>query len=438
MGYFVVTKQTEQPMKIEHKVQIKFNQYLNKYKTHFNLPAFKFIKQMMFGILVSKHVHLNKIGSVLGEHIVLKKTTERLSRNLRRPELDKQLQQAHLKSNKHALRQCKYLIFDHSDISKKYAHKMEGMEKVHDGSGDGIGYGYWLSNIIATNRSGETIIPVYSELYALKHASESEQSENSKILKAFETVETELGKNHISVFDRGGDRKTLIEDHLQKGRYFIIRQTGARNLFFKDKSLALKTISRGVELNRDITVTKVRNGKSSQRTYHCGAVQVGFPKANNRSRDIPLWLVVAKRDGRGYVWYLSYLPVETAKEAIELTLEGYGNRWKIEEVHRHIKNAYHLEDIQLRNYRALKNFMTLFWLAMTLIYKEFESISLELIAESGIKTTYKNKLFEYSGFIYYKISKAVSWLLSKVNLELKKPFAKDTIINNGQLSLELV
>ena len=32
---------------------------------------------------------------------------------------------------------------------------MEGMEKVHDGSGDGIGYGYWLSNIIATNRSGE-------------------------------------------------------------------------------------------------------------------------------------------------------------------------------------------------------------------------------------------------------------------------------------------
>ncbi len=46
-------------------------------------------------------------------------------------------------------------------------------------------------------------------------------------------------------------------------------------------------------------------------------------------------------------------------------------------------------------------------------------------------------LFEYSGFIYYKISKAVSWVLSKVKLELKAPFARDIISNNGLLSLEL-
>ncbi len=129
-------------MQIVHKVQVKFNQNLNKYKIHFNRPVFKFIKQMMFGILVSKHVHLNKIGSVLGEDINLKKTTERLSRNLRHPGLDKDLQKVHLQANKYAIKQCSYLIFDHSDISKKYARKMEGMEKVHDDSGDGIGYGY--------------------------------------------------------------------------------------------------------------------------------------------------------------------------------------------------------------------------------------------------------------------------------------------------------
>jgi len=43
------------------------------------------------------------------------------------------------------------------------------------------------------------------------------------------------------------------------------------------------------------------------------------------------------------------------------------------------------------------------------IYQEFESISVKLTVESGVKTTYKNMLFEYSGFIYYKISNAVSW-----------------------------
>jgi hypothetical protein len=425
-------------MKIEHKVQIKFNQHVSKYKTYFKLPVYKFIKQMMFGILTTGNVHLNKIGCILNERITLKKTTERLSRNLRRKGLGDQLQKAHLKANKYAINQCKYLIFDLSDISKTYAGQMEGMEKVHDGSTDGYGNGYWLSNIIAANKKADTILPVYSELYALQHTSEQEHSENAKILKAFDCVEEELGRRLIGVYDRGGDRRMLIEDHLAKKRYFIIRQSGTRHLIYNDTVLPLKTISKKVKLNRDITVTKNRNGKLKQYTYYCGAVPVIFPTTNNRFDDITLWLVVAKRDGRGYVWYLSHLPVDSADEAIETTLEGYGNRWKIEEVHRHIKQAYSLEDIQLRNYQSLKNFMTLFWLTMTLIYKEYESISLELIAASGMKMTYKNKLYEYMGFIYYKISKVISWLLSKVKLVLKTHYARDPVINPGQLSLELI
>ena len=149
-------------MRIEHKVQIKFNQHVSKYKTYFKLPVYKFIKQIMFGILTSRNVHLNKIGSILGEGITLKKTTERLSRNLRRKGLDEQLQSAYLKANKYAIRQCKYLIFDLCYISKNYAQQMEGMEKVHDGSKDGYGNGYWLSNIIVANKKADTILPVYS------------------------------------------------------------------------------------------------------------------------------------------------------------------------------------------------------------------------------------------------------------------------------------
>ena len=423
-------------METVHKVQIKFNQHLAKYKDHFSLPVYKFLRQMMYGILLTKHVHLNKIGAVLGEKVTLKKTTERLSRNLQRKNLDKEMLNVHLQSNKFVIGQCKYLIFDHSDISKTYAREMEGMEKVHDGSSDGIGYGYWLSNIIATNSDGSTVIPVYSELYALKHASEAEHSENAKIIKAFETVEAKIDKPFITVFDRGGDRKTLISDHLEKGRYFIIRQTGARNLMYQNKSTPLKALSRQLTLDHDITVSKTRNGKTRRITYHCGALQVGFPKNNGQAWDVPLWLVVAKRDGRGYVWYLSYLPTTSAEEAIKTTMEGYGNRWKIEEVHRQIKDDYHLEDIQLRNYSALKNFMVLFWLTMSMIYKDFEAISLEIISSSGLKLTYKNKLREYFGFIYYKIAKAVSWALSKVKLETKTPYARDPMKDTGQLCLE--
>ena len=36
------------------------------------------------------------------------------------------------------------LILDLSDISKKYARKMEYLARVRDGSEDGLGTGYWL------------------------------------------------------------------------------------------------------------------------------------------------------------------------------------------------------------------------------------------------------------------------------------------------------
>lgn len=439
MGYFQIcltNKIRRQPLCIVHKAQIKFNQHLYKFKPYFSLPDFKFIRQMMYGILVSRHMHLNKIGSVLNESITLKKTTERLSRHLREKDFHLDLLKAHLRINSQALNRCKYLIFDGSDISKEYAKQMEGMETVHDGdSQSGIGAGYWLCNFIATDQQAQTIIPAYSELYALKHPSEQSQSENSKIINAIHMMESELGGEHIIVFDRGGDRRILVEDRLQKNGYFIIRQTGQRNLYYQNKNMLLKDISRQVNLDHNISITKHRHGKSRKITYHCGAVPVAFSHQYKEKWPHRLWLVIAKRDGRGYVWYLSYLPAETAEQAIRITMQGYGNRWKIEEVHRHIKSEYHLESIQLRRYVSLKNFMALFWVTMILIYKEFESLSNELISESGIKVTYKNGLWEYINFIYYKITKALSWVLSKTKLLTKISYPRPPGVDTGQLDL---
>lgn len=423
-------------MSIVQKAQIKFNQHLYKFKPYFSLPDFKFIRQMMFGILVSRHVHLNKIGSILNESITLKKTTERLSRHLKSKDFHLRLLKAHMQINRHALRQCKYLIFDNSDISKEYAKKMEGMEKVHDGdSQSGIGNGYWLCNFIATDQQAQTIIPAYSELYALKHSSEKSQSENSKIINAMHMINSELCGDYITVFDRGGDRRVLIENRLQNKALFIIRQTGRRNLYYQNKNMPLKKISRQVNLNHRITITKYRHGKPRKITYRCGAVPVEFPHEYKGKWPHKLWLVVAKRDGRGYVWYLSHLPAETAQEAIQITMQGYGNRWKIEEVHRHIKSEYHLESIQLRKYVSLKNFMALFWVSMTLIYKEFQCLANELIAESSLKVTYRNSLWEYLNFIYYKITKVVSWVLTKTKLQTKISYPRPPGIDTGQLDL---
>ena len=45
-------------------------------------PDFKFVSQMIYGILSAQSCHLSKIGRALDEKISIKKTIDRLSNNL--------------------------------------------------------------------------------------------------------------------------------------------------------------------------------------------------------------------------------------------------------------------------------------------------------------------------------------------------------------------
>ena len=117
-------------------------------------------------------------------------------------------------------------------------------------------------------------------------------------------------------------------------------------------------------------------------------------------------------------------------------MEGYGLRWRIEEYHRQIKEDYHLEQICLRRYLALKNFMSLFMVTMGFVYHHFESLSMDILVEAQIKLVYRgNRLREYLGFIYYKMAKALSWFFSKTTLQKQVTFPSQTLDN--QLTLNL-
>jgi len=418
-------------MEITVRLQVKFNQVMQKYQPYFSLPEYKFLRQICYGILTSKHVHINKIGAVLQEYISLKKTTERLSRNLGRKGFWAKLTRAHLEVNKRALRRCEYLILDISDITKSYAQQMEGLEYVRDGSRKSVGLGYWLTNVIAVDESGEEIVPAYSELYALQQEKSPEVSENQKILEAISTVQDVLGKEQVIVDDRGGDRRVLIERFLEEGRYFIIRQTGQRDLHTGKKRTSLRSISRKIRLHYHFTVTKERHGKRKVETYVCGAKRVYFPNAHTDSYwETPLWLVKAQRKGKGALWYLCSLPVEDEQSAIEMAMRGYGLRWRIEEYHRQIKSDYHLEEICLRRYAALKNFLSLFLVTMGFVYHHFGSLSLAILRDSSLKLVYRGtRLKEYFGFIYYKIAKALCWYFSKFKLKNRVYFPAKKVDN---------
>jgi len=396
-------------------VQGKFHHYFGRYRHYFSRPDWKFVNQLCFGILESGELKLSKIAQGLGEQISLKKTTERLARHLGQARFWESASDALLQVQRWSLRRCRYMLLDLSDIQKSYAHKMEGLAGVHDGSKDTVGLGYWLLNIVGVSADGRTIVPAYSELYSFRSES---TSENQKILSAIARIWKVIGKASIWVMDRGCDRFELMYRLLREGIYFVVRQRSDRDLWYQGKKRKFRTVCRKVEMSFEFTVKKRHNNRIIQRTYRAGAKRIRLTPGGK-----DLWLMVSKGQGRGYCYYLCHLATENEQEAVELAFRGYGHRWKIEEVHRHVKEQYNWEGICLRRYVALKNMNAVFWIAVSFIYTQLEALPLEVFTRLNL--IYRNRISELLGFIYYKLSVAMKMIFSKCTLRLKTLYKSD-------------
>ena len=118
------------------------------------------------------------------------------------------------------------------------------------------------------------------------------------------------------------------------------------------------------------------------------------------------------------------LETEDPNEAIDITIEGYGWRWRIEEVHRQIKQDYQLEKLSIRRYPALKNFMTLFWIVMNFVYQHLDDASIRLILACSEPLLYRGRFSELQGFFYYKLTHALRMILVKMTFRGMHPISK--------------
>ena len=416
-------------------VQIKFNQYINKYQgKDLSLPEQKLFREIAYGILRSGHVHLTTIGSSLEEPIRLKKTCKRFSYHLGKSDLHERLNESHLGANRYFLSRCCYLIVDGSDVTKPYAKKMEGLGRVHDGSTGDISTGYWQMNLIGVAPESSSTVLASSRLYSFKTELEPpELSENSIILEEIKRIDRHIQNKQIVVIDRGGDRRILIERFLQAERPFIIRQTGKRHVEHRSRRKRIDTVGKATKLKWTIAVPRWRGGKRLIHQFNCGAVRVKFPHEHCEGNwEQSLWLVTAQRSGKGRCYFLSYIDARTAEEAVLQVMEGYGGRWRIEEVHRQVKQDYRYESVSLRRYTALRNFNTLFWMTMGFLYQQLEDISLKLILEFREPLIYTGRLRDLGNFYLYKLSRVVMDLLRFTKIRGPSKYQK---INSPQLDL---
>ena len=162
-------------------------------------------------------------------------------------------------------------------------------------------------------------------------------------------------------------------------------------------------------------VEKRHGGRLIKRRFHCGAMRVYLPHSHREAPyDQALWLI-RMQDARGAEsWYLCLLDTEDPNEALNMMVEGYGWRWRIEEVHRQVKQDYQLEKLSIRRYTALINFMTLFWIVMNFVYQHLDDSSIRLILNSSEPLLHRGRLSELRGFFYYKLTRALRLIMNRM------------------------
>ena len=410
----------------------KIQTQLSSYFSSINLmtkPELRCLKDMTLGILKSKSVFVNQIASSLRESIKLKDVCKRLSAQYLKEDFATKVLTNHLNAVQSGISQGDFIIMDGTDISKKHAKYMEGLEFVKDGDTGSIGLGYNVLNINAITPNKE-ITPLYSKAYSFEMGA---LSSNNEIKKAVREVKQHISDTACWVFDRGADTGILKDFFVSECSQIIIRLKRNTKLFYKTDELKVSQLLKKIDFSITQTVTKIKKDKPVLYQYELGAIPINYTlKGVTHS----LWLVVSRNLKHGGLCYLlvkSKLP--TAIEVAKWAFEGYGLRWKIEEYHRHIKQEYKLEDIQLKTFNGLQSMLATLTVAMYMIYKKLQSIHFSLLLDAGYDYLNKHTVRELTNFIYYKISKVVSILLMPTKSRWKV-IRTPPLNSSGQINLE--
>ena len=369
------------------------------------VPAQRFVAEMVYGIQASQSVMLTEVGRSLEEPTTLRKTEERLSRNLQRPELEQTLQNNLLRMASGHIGKDTLLVLDPSDLSKKYAKKMEYLGTVRDGSAQDFASGYWTLHVIGASVNSDHMTPLYQRLWSAQ--APHFVSENEEILGAIDAVRAHVGERGIWVIDRGGDRIHLFGPMLDRESRFLIRLTGNRNLVHNRQTQLASEVAKACPCRHRTTITRIEDGH--ERVYE---LRLGFRRVYLPDRPEPLNLLVIHGFGTEPLMLLTTEPLRNSFKSLWGMTRAYLKRWSVEETIRYAKTCYDLENVRVLNYKGLQNLMLLVLAAMF-----FAACVLDHDARLRIMASYVEKaakrLFGIPDFKYYALADGLKALFTR-------------------------
>ncbi len=281
--------------------------------------AGRFVAEMIYGIQAGQSVMLTEVARCLEEPTTIKKTEERLSRQLGREGLGEVVQDNLLAKASKQINDDTLLIIDPSDIKKKYAKKMQYLGRVRDGSEGQLAEGYWVCNVVGAELDREGIIPMYQHLYSAK--APDFVSENNEILKCVDAIFRHIERRGIWVMDRGGDRGDLIRPFLSLLIRFLIRLVGDRHLIFAGKARLAKDLAEACPCAYSETIVKEDKGK--ERLFH---IHFGFRKVFLPGCKEQLYLLVVKGLGDDPLMLLTNIALRRSRKVLWKMVKRYFRR----------------------------------------------------------------------------------------------------------------
>ena len=236
------------------------------------------------------------------------------------------------------------------------------------------------------------------------------------------------------ILDRGADNSILKNFFVETIEQFIIRLKKNTTVNYKGEEIRVDKLSNKVKFSHTQVVTKVKKNKLVKKLYHLAIAEIAY-KINGQ--EYKLHLMITRNEKGGLAYFLVKSNNKTKLEILEQAFKGYGYRWSIEEYHRHIKQEYNLEDIQMKTFIGIQSVLAVLTVAMNIIYNELKSIHISLLLDSGINLLNKNTVWELFNFIYYKISKITATLLNDVNLRHKVDYIPNVFKNQLALNFNL-
>jgi hypothetical protein len=338
--------------KIAHRIRERIAEFSGKLSVGLPKTARRLVGEILYGMQSRGSVRLSEIARSLEERTSMKKVIDRLSRQLSRPGLREQVNENLLKLAATRIGAETLLVLDPTDISKRYARKMEYLARVRDGSEGRIRDGYWCCQVVGARRGSPEVLPLYQELYSQK--APDFDSENEEILKAVETVSSLTGGRGTWVMDRGGDRREIIVPLLRWKCRFLIRLRGDRHLVVRRSQQSVEEIA--AQCRRAYRETVIKETKEGEKVYDLdfGGCVVRFPGFDQK-----LFLVVVDGFGEKPLLLLTTMPLKRSRKSLWRVVESYLARWRVEETIRFIKQSYQLEDIRLLTYERLRNMAAL-------------------------------------------------------------------------------